>query len=112
MEKIILKRVNELIERKNEAKFSIDGIRFKTLGEGSFGIVYRATGTKDIIVKIMKKKENSEPDQEPRKCLKIKQKVDALEEGEKKQLVKKYITEILDVKLDIPNEVIFMESLE
>ena len=32
MEKIILKRVNELIERKNEAKFSIDGIRFKTLG--------------------------------------------------------------------------------
>ena len=107
MEKNILKNLDKLLEKNNENKFSEDGIRFKFLGEGSFGIVYRATGENDIIVKVMKK-----PDQEPRKCLKIKQKVDALIEGNKKELVKKYITNILDVKLDIPNEVIFMEYLD
>lgn len=107
METLILGKLDELLDKTNENKFSKDGIRFKFLGEGSFGVVYRATGEKDIIVKVMKK-----PDQEPRKCLKIKQKVDALKEGEKKQLVKKYITDILDVKLDIPNEVIFMEYLD
>jgi serine/threonine protein kinase len=112
MEKIILNIVNELIERKNEEKFSIDGIRFKKLGEGSFGIVYRATENKDLIVKIMKTRENNQPDEEPRKCLKIKQKIDSLKNEQKIQLVKKYITNILDVKLNIPNEVIFMEYLE
>ena len=70
METLILGKLDELLDKTNENKFSKDGIRFKFLGEGSFGVVYRATGEKDIIVKVMKK-----PDQEPRKCLKIKQKV-------------------------------------
>lgn len=112
MENTILNIVNELIERKNEEKFSIDGIRFKKLGEGSFGIVYRATENEDLIVKIMKTRENNQPDEEPKKCLKIKQKIDELKNAQQKQLVKKYITNILDVKLNIPNEVIFMEYLD
>ena len=61
----------DLLLQKNKKIFQIDKYRFKFLGEGSFGIIYKVTGNGiNIIVKIMKKE-----DSEPKKCLKIKKKL-------------------------------------
>ena len=45
------------------------------------------------------------------KYLKIKKKIESINDKDKK-IIKKYITNILDVKLGVPNEVIFMEYLD
>ena len=98
----------DLLLQKEKTIYQLDKYRFKFLGEGSFGIIYKVTGDgNNIIVKIMKKE-----DGEPKKCLKIKEKIDRLEDTEKKKLIEKYVTNILDVKLGITNEVIFMEYLD
>ena len=110
MEKIqnfILERIDLLLQKEKKI-FQLDKYRFRFLGEGSFGIIYKVTGEgNNIIVKIMKKE-----DSEPKKCLKIKEKISSLNDKEKKNLIEKYVTNILDVKLGIPNEVIFMEYLD
>lgn len=98
----------DLLLQKNKKIFQIDKYRFKFLGEGSFGIIYKVTGNgENIIVKIMKKE-----DSEPKKCLKIKEKIESINDKDKKKIIKKYITNILGVKLGVPNEVIFMEYLD
>ena len=98
----------DLLLKKEKTIFQLDKYRFRFLGEGSFGIIYKVTGEgNNIIVKIMKKE-----DSEPKKCLKIKEKISSLNDKEKKNLIEKYVTNILDVKLGIPNEVIFMEYLD
>ena len=108
MNKLILQNIEQLISRKNEKKFYIENYQFKFMGEGSFGIIYKVSGNgKEIIIKIMKNQ-----DREPRKCLKIKKKIEELKDKNKKELIKKYTTNILEVELDIPNEVIFMEYLD
>lgn len=103
----ILEKTDLLLQKDNKI-FQLDKYRFKFLGEGSFGIIYKVTGHgKNIIVKIMKKE-----DSEPKKCQKIKEKIESIIDKDRKTVVKKYTTNILDVKLGVPNEVIFMEYLE
>ena len=86
IEKFVLKNTDILLQdsQKNIKRFKIGKYKFHFMGEGSFGVIYKITGDgKNIIIKIMKKE-----DAEPKKCLKIKEKIEDIKDKSKKKLYK------------------------
>jgi serine/threonine protein kinase len=98
----------ELILEKTQNTFTIGGYRFKLVGEGTFGVVFKIIYKEHVfIAKIMKK-----PDPEPEKLKNIKDKIDNISSEKIKKLITKYITTILKIHLKSNPQVIIFEYLD
>ena len=108
MYSFIFENARNILNRKEEKVFSLNGYRFKFLGEGTYGVVFKVIFGRNIfIAKIMKK-----IDTEPETLEKIKRKTESLKDEKVKVLAKKYITNVLEVHIQSTPEVIILEYLE
>lgn len=108
MYSFIFENARNILNRKEEKVFSLNGYRFKVLGEGTYGVVFKVIfGKKTFIAKIMKK-----TDTEPETLEKIKKKTESLKDEKVKELVKKYLTNVLEVNIKSTPEVIILEYLQ
>jgi serine/threonine protein kinase len=104
----IFQNTDLILEKKNQNTFTIEGYRFKLVGEGTFGIVFKIIYKEHtFIAKIMKN-----PDPEPEKLKNIKDKIDKISSGKIEKLITKYITNIQDIYLKSNPQVIIFEYLD
>lgn len=104
----ILNKIESLNIYSKKSVFQMGEYRFKLLGEGTFGMVFKVIyRNTTFIAKIMKKE-----DDEPRKILKMLKKIKSIKDVKIQKLIEKYLTTILEVESESTPQVIIFEYLD
>jgi serine/threonine protein kinase len=104
----ILNQISSRNDFNKKLAFQMGEYRFKLLGEGTFGVVFKVIYRNDtFIAKIMKN-----DDDEPRKILKMVKKIKSVKDSKIQKLIEKYLTTVLDVHSESTPQVIIFEYLD